>query len=245
MTGDWRWALFLVLISPAVGSFIGVLVDRLPAGRSVLGRSRCAACDTALGPRDLVPIFSAVLARFRCRHCGAPIPAHLLRIEIASIFAVWAAFGVAEGAVAVTLLSAIFWVLIGLFYADMLHFRLPDGLNAALFLLGLGWAWVMGRGLVEPLASGLGAAAVFWGVRWAYGRVRGREGLGLGDIKMMAGLGAVIGWQEIPVLVLIAALMALVIAVLEARSSKTRLDGAKPLPFGSFLAGSAVILLLT
>ena len=89
--------ILLLLISPAIGSFLGVLVERLPAGQSLLSPSTCAACGTRLGWGEMLPILSALLLRQRCRTCNAPFPGHLLRIEIAALVVALAAILIGSG----------------------------------------------------------------------------------------------------------------------------------------------------
>ncbi len=243
MTGDWPVILFVLLAGPAVGSFLGAVVDRLPEGRSLWSPSTCAACGTRLGPRDLVPILSAL--RGRCRHCGTAIPAHLLRIEIAALGASALAVALAGSPAMTLVLAAFLWCLVGLFYADLLHFRLPDVLTGALFISGVALALASpGRTVPEALATAAAGMLVFWLLREGYRRFRGREGLGLGDVKMMAGLGAGLGPEALPLAVLAAAVLALLVAFAEAWRGGRRMNPQARLPFGAWLSGGAVLALL-
>lgn len=240
MTQDWPLALLVVLLGPVIGSGLGAFIDRWAAGRSLWSRSACDACGTALRPRDLVPLLSGLGGR--CRHCGAVIPGHLMRLEVACLGLSVLAVALARDPGHMLLLASYFWTLAGLFYADLLHLRLPNALNGLLLAAGLGLAWLdPARGLAEgALAAALGAGA-FWTLRWVYQAVRGREGLGLGDVKLMGGIGAGVGGLHLPATVLIAAVMGLVMALWEARGG--RLAGTARIPFGACLAGAAVIVL--
>lgn len=245
MHGDWPWALLLLLISPAVGSFLAVLVDRLPIGGSVLTASRCNGCGVRLRWRDMVPVLSALTLGGRCRNCGAAIPGHLMRIEIAALLAALLVVALVPGVGMMWLHAALLWVLIALFYADLLHFRLPDLLNAA--LLGLGMLLALAepqRGFLDAAISAMAGAGAFWLIRWGYFQWRGREGLGLGDVKLMAGIGAALGWQIIPMVTLLAAALALVVALIGSLRSKTAPKADTRLPFGSYLTAAAAIFLL-
>lgn len=241
MTGDWPVALLILALGPAAGSFLGVVVDRWPERRSLWTASTCEACRTRLGWRDLLPILSGL--RGRCRHCGAPIPPHLLRLELASLGAACLAVALGDGAAGMLAHAFFLWALVGLFYADLLHFRLPDPLNAALFAAGL-WlaALTPGRWLGEALVSAVVGAGAFWAIRWLYRAWRGREGLGQGDVKLMAGIGAGLGWTALPAVTLIAAALGVLAAFGEARG---RLPAATArIPFGSCLCGAAALVLL-
>ncbi len=240
---DWPLALLVLLLGPAAGSFLGVVVDRWCTGRGLWGRSACETCAARLGWRDLVPVLSGL--RGRCRHCGAPIPAHLLRIELAATGAGVLAVLLADSAAEAAALAVFLWCLVGLFYADLLHLRLPDPLNAGLLAAGLALAAAApGRGVGEALLSAGAGAGAFWLIRAGYRALRGREGLGLGDVKMMAGLGAGLGWMLLPLATLIAALLALAVVGLEALRTQRAPDTRAPLPFGACLAGAAVLVLL-
>ncbi|GGF50134.1 leader peptidase (prepilin peptidase) / N-methyltransferase [Mameliella alba] len=232
--------LFLLLIAPAAGSFMAVLADRLPRGEDVvMAPSRCRACKARLGLRDLVPLLSYPLLRGHCRHCGAPVPGWLWLMELAALgLAVLALLRGGTGW-EIWCSALLLWLLLALAISDLRSFRLPDALTAALAALCLSVALVQGQ-LLWALAGGLIGAGSFMALRIAYAALRGREGLGLGDVKLMAGLGALTGPAQLPLLVLVAALMALAAALLRHRAPK----GDLPLPFGTALCASAGLLWL-
>ncbi|AZV80606.1 prepilin peptidase (plasmid) [Parasedimentitalea marina] len=237
--------LFVLLLAPAIGSFLGVLVDRLTRGEDVIRRrSACRNCKTVLAPRDLIPIVSFALVRGHCRHCAAPIPAWLLYIEILATGAAVLAVA-AGGTVATVLLSCLLlWLLIGLAVADLLWFRLPDGLTLALFLTVLIGAWQADT-LTLTLWGALLGGGSFWGLRVGYRLLRGRQGLGFGDVKLMVGLGGFSGPYDLPLMVLLAALSGLGAAlVLAWRGGDVRSLGQRALPFGTALCAAAAVLWL-
>ncbi|WP_412552902.1 prepilin peptidase [Shimia sp. MIT1388] len=236
--------LFLLLVSPAIGSFLGVLVDRLPRDENVvLRRSQCRTCQTDLAVRDLIPLVSFALNKGCCRHCGGPIPPWVLYLEIsalgAAVFAVIAASTPVE-----TAFSAVFlWLLLGLAFADALWMRLPDALTAMLFCWVLGWAYLspMQDLPAAMLGAALGAGS-FLVLRIVYRLLRGREGLGLGDVKLMAGLGAFAGPLDLPILALGASLAGLGWAAV---SLKSKQDSAgEAIPFGTMLCFAAGLMWL-
>ena len=195
------------LAAPFVGSFLGVLVRRLPEARPVaLDRSRCEACGHALGPAELVPIASYLWQRGRCRHCHAQIPASHLWIELAalavpataSLFDVdpawlWADCGLG-------------WALLALGWIDWTHLRLPDVLTLPLLLAGLAATALLDPGLASDhaLAAALGYGALRL-LSALYLRLRGREGLGAGDAKLLAACGAWVGLAGLGPTLLVAA----------------------------------------
>lgn len=245
MALDWPLVLLILLLGPVVGSFLGVLVDRLARGQGPWRASVCEACGARLGPRDLVPILSGLLLKGRCRSCGAAIPGHLLRIEIAGLVASLIALILAQGPLHLWVMAGFLWCLVGLFYSDLLSFLLPDPLTAALFLAGMGLALLdPARGLADGVLSAAVGSCAFLAIRLAYQALRGAEGLGLGDVKMMAGIGAGLGWEAIPLVTLLAAAMALAVVAIDALWHRRMPVAAARLPFGCYLAGGTVLALL-
>lgn len=214
LTGD----LPLLLAAPAVGSFVGSLVRRLPAGRPImLARSACDRCGARLGGRDLIPLLSWAALRGRCRHCGGGVSAFYPAVELtALVLAGWAAT-VATGT-ALLFSCLLGWALLALVLLDARHFWLPDVLTLPLLLLGLAAAaWLDPAGWAShALGAALGWAA-FAAIGWAYRMVRGREGLGGGDAKLLGAGGAWLGLGALPALVLAAALLGLLLAAITRR----------------------------
>jgi len=236
-----RGVVWPVMAAPFVGSFCGVLIGRWPLGQSVvLGRSACMSCGATLGAAELVPVLSYAVLRGRCRSCKAPIAAFHLWVELAAAgIAVSAAAAGAEGA---QLWSScvLGWTLLTLGWIDTISMRLPDKLTLPLILCGLTEAW-----LLEPdtLTSRAFAAAIgytgFSAIRVFHARLRGRQGLGLGDAKLLAAAGAWVGLSALGSVVLIAAVAALLWAL-----RRLRPDPAERIPFGPFLSAATWVVWL-
>lgn len=226
----------VLLAAPFIGSFLGTLVLRLPAGAPVLlARSACPRCGARLGAAELVPLLSWVAQRGRCRHCDAPIPRFYPTIELAALgVALWAA-SVAEGA-ALLASCLLGWALLTLAATDRREFLLPDALTLPLLALGLAaTAWLDPAGLAD---HALGAALGWLGfaaLAWAYRMLRGREGLGAGDAKLLAAGGAWIGWAGLPGAVLAASLLGLGEALARRLRQGPGAEAA-PIAFGAWLA---------
>ena len=209
-------------------------------------RSACRACGTTLGPGDLIPLASFAWRRGRCRHCATAIPPCLLYAEILGLGAgVLAAAAGGEG-VRIALSAAFLWLLLGLALTDLQWFRLPDPLTLATGLVALAMALHSPPGglAADPAGALIGAGlglGVGLGLRWGYRGLRGREGLGLGDVKLMTALGAFTGPLALPGLLLIAALTGL------AGAAVTRHEGlgaTRAIPFGAALALAAALMWL-
>lgn len=231
----------ILLLGAPVGSFMAAMADRLCEGRSVLAPSRCETCATRLRPWDMVPLVSAVLLRGRCRACGAAFPRRLLLAEILGFVAAMVAVAGSATTGALLALAMFLWLLVGLALADLRCFRLPDVLTGPLFVVGVWLALTdPGRTLPEALGAAGLAAGLLYLLRQGYAWVRGREGLGLGDVKLAAGLGAGLGATALPWLGLIGAAAALLVA---ASGSFGPLRRTTALPFGLFLCLAAGLLL--
>lgn len=215
---------------------MGTVVLREPGGwRGLLrGRSRCPACGTRLAARDLVPVGSWLATRGRCRHCAAPIPTFYPLIELAA--ALIGAVALAAIEPPASLLAALLgWWLLALALIDLRSWRLPDRLTLPLIVAGLAVAALDLLPAADLLQSLLGAVLGYLAlaaVAWGYRRLRGRDGLGLGDAKLLAAAGAWLGIAPLPWLVLMAAVMGLALAI--ARARPVRPETA--VPFGPPLA---------
>ena len=235
--------LLAVVFAPFIGSFIGVVTARWERPRTIVtGRSACLQCGHPLAPRDLVPLASWLAARGRCRYCDGPIALRYPAIELAALgVAAWAALVVPDWAMWHSV--AFGWVLLALAVVDLEHYVLPDFLTLPLLLGGLAQGWTMQPD--EISARLLGSAAGFLFVvalRFAYQRLRGREGIGLGDAKLLGALGAWVGWAGLPTVLLVASLLGLGVALVRGQLRKGSL--ADRVPFGAYLCVGAWIVWL-
>ena len=227
------------VLGAVIGSFLAAVLIRWPQGRSVArGRSQCDGCGRTLRPLELIPILSWFLARGKCRTCGAPIDKRHLAAEAgAAIVGLTAILAHPLPAAAFT---AVFgWWLFVLAALDVEHEWLPDRLTLPLIPAGLAVAWAgVGPGLEERL---FGAAAGYLAlelIRTGYRLARGREGLGGGDPKMLAAIGAWLGWASLPFVLLGAGLIGLAaVAAMWLRGKPV--TGSDRLPLGTLLALAA------
>lgn len=229
---------FAALLGLVFGSFIATLVLRWPEGRSVLGRSQCDACHRPLAPWDLVPLLSALRTRGRCRQCGAPIDPFHSRVEIASMLIGALALALMPGTTG--WLWALFgWLLLPLALLDARHFWLPDRLNGLLAIIGLLFAGpLLATTLPDRWIGALAGGLLLGSVAWAYRRARGVDGMGGGDPKLVAAVGAWLGWQALPLMLLLASLGGLAWALVTQRKGDPPL-ASRRVPFGLFACTAA------
>lgn len=229
-------SLLLLMASPFVGSFLAMLVHRLPAGKPVfLARSACAQCGHPLGWRDLIPVASWLAAGGRCRYCDAEIGVLYPGMELGALaVAAWAALVLPDGLVWSACVLG--WTLLVLGTIDVRHFILPDCLTVPLTVAGIAVAWIIVPERLTDHLIGAGAGFVlFVLIGIAYRLIRGRVGLGLGDAKLAAAAGAWVSWQGLAGTVLIGAGLALAGAVAVAATGR-ELRAETKIPFGAFLA---------
>ena len=227
------------MIAPFIGSFLGVVIERLPLGETIIhGRSHCRACDAVLAPRDLVPIASFLWLHGRCRQCGAPIPRLLPLIEIAALVIALIAAILAPSGPQAALDAALGWALLTLALIDAATFRLPDAITLPLLLAGLAVAAF--QGLANAEAHAAAAALCYLGLRGlaiTFRARRGIEGMGAGDAKLLAAGGAWLGPAPIPFVLVLAGLIGLGWFAILALSGKT-LARNTAIPFGPALAAA-------
>jgi leader peptidase (prepilin peptidase)/N-methyltransferase len=225
-----------VLVVPAIGSFLGVVIRRFPESKPIAwARSRCEACGAVLGARDLVPLFSWLAQHGRCRFCGRWLGWFYPGVELAAL-AVALIAAVLDQGQEVWLDCVLGWWLLALAWIDARHWLLPDLLTLPLVLTGLVAALLFTPNELTDRAFGAALGyLVFRTVAILYRKLRGRDGLGGGDAKLLAAAGAWVGASGLPQVILIAALAALC-ATACLRLSGVRLGAFSALPFGPFLA---------
>lgn len=217
-----------------MGSFVRLVADRAGTGLGVTRpRSRCDACGTALAARDLVPLLSWAASAGKARCCGARLSAAHPLTELAALaIAVWALWQTTGLVLYASLVLG--WTLIALSLIDLRLFRLPDAGTLPLIAVGLALSVA---GLTGPPPAHAAGAAVGYGLIWSvatlYRRLRGIEGLGLGDAKLLAAAGAWVGVTGLPSVLLWACAGGLLHAL--ARSGGA-LHGGLAIPFGPALA---------
>jgi len=251
-------------LGAAVGSFLNVVIHRLPREESVVfPNSRCPSCTTAIRPYDNIPLVSWAVLRGRCRACRAPISARYPAVELltAALFAL--TFLLRSGlTLSLPFDLAFVAALVALVFIDAEHMLLPNaitypglalavvarllvpnlyGVAALADDLGSPPAWAMS--LVGAALGALAGGGFLWLVGWLWKRLRGVEAMGLGDVKMMFMVGAYLGWPLTLLTIFVGVLTGSVAGVaLMARRGER--DTQMLLPFGIFLGLGALVSLL-
>lgn len=233
---------FAAVLGACFGSFSNVLIHRLPRNLSIVRpRSACPACARPVAWHENVPVLSWLLLRGRCRGCAAPISPRYLAVELAG--AACAVIGVWRFGFTFTGLSAslLLLLLLDIALIDWEHMIIPHTLTIAGAVIGFGSSFLDGR---DPGAAFLGAAVgagSILAVSWGYRLVRGVVGMGGGDVMLMGMVGAFLGPWGVLGTLFGGALLGTAYAL---ASSRGRPQGAAKLPFGTFLAAAAAVVLL-
>jgi leader peptidase (prepilin peptidase)/N-methyltransferase len=230
----------VLLLGLAIGSFLNVVIHRLPRGESLISPgSKCPSCGYALRPLDNIPVVSYLMLRGRCRECRIRITARypLVEIATAALFVLhYVVFGWTP-LLAVRLLFAS--AMVALFAIDLEHHLLPDAITLPGVVLGLLAALFLPPGFRDAVTGMLLGGGVLWLIGEAYYRYSGEEGMGGGDVKMLAMIGAFLGWELVIVALVFSSIAGSLIGLL---LIVTRRGGLKyALPYGTFLAMAAVV----
>ena len=257
----------VAIVGLCIGSFLNVVIHRVPkmlergwqaqcaelsgmplpeqpAYNLFVPRSRCPACGHPIGALQNVPVLSYLALRGRCAACNAPISARYPVVELLTATLTVGAV-LRFGATPVALGACIFlWLLLALTFIDIDTQLLPDNLTLPLLWAGL-LANILGAvpdvSLRDAVIGAIAGYLVLWVVYWLFKLIRGKEGMGYGDFKLLAALGAWLGWKSLPLIVLIAsavgAIVGIGLVVFKGR------DHQIPLAFGPYLAVAGAIAL--
>lgn len=245
---------FAVLLGICFGSLLNVVIYRLPHmikrqedGYNLwLPRSHCPQCTHPLVCFDTIPLFSWLILRGRCRYCSHAISCRYPLVEL-SCMLLWVMMATLLPPGGTLIASWILiWLLLALALIDIEHQLLPDLLTLSLLWLGMLFQiihWLPQISLQQSVIGALAGYLVLWLLAYGYRLLRGKEALGLGDAKLLAALGAWLGWQTLPLLLLLASLSSLI--WLCTSRLLTRRSLSAPFPFGPGLAAAGLILFIT
>lgn len=253
------------LLGLLVGSFLNVVIHRLPkimerewreqysefSGQEIsqqppynlrLPRSACPHCGHSISALENIPVISYLLLRGKCKKCHAPISPRYPIVEAISgllcTFAAWH-FGFSAAAV-----GAIFfiWALLALTFIDFDTQLLPDDITLPLLWLGLTFnMFGTFTSLNQAVMGAMIGYLTLWSVYWLFKLITGKEGMGYGDFKLLAAIGAWLGWQSLPLVIMLSSIVGAVVGItliVVARHGRNI-----PIPFGPYLAGGGLIAL--
>jgi leader peptidase (prepilin peptidase)/N-methyltransferase len=239
---DLFWAVAAFAFGACVGSFLNVIIFRLPENRSIVfPSSRCPQCDQEIGPFDNIPILSYFILRGKCRNCNSPISFRYPLVEFTTATlctALFLKFGLTtEFAVLFIFcaaLEAVFWI-------DLDHMIIPDAIS--LYGLGLGILLVSAGFLpglywVQSLSGAILGGLILYVPAYIYEKVRHTEGLGAGDIKLLAMIGAFTGPYGVIFVLFFSSLVGSLAAMVG--MFLRNVNSGTPIPFGPFLTAAAI-----
>lgn len=218
-----------------LGSFIATLVIRWPSS-AVVGRSRCDECSAPIGYARLIPLASYGVQRGRTSCCGQPIDwlhpvTELLGVTIGLL-------SFSQGGWEAWPAAVLGWILLALALFDLRHMILPDWLTALLAFSGLATALIAPQTFMDRFAGLACGYAALAAISFIYRRLRNRTGLGGGDIKLFAAIGAWIGWQNLPLVLLLSGALGLLSAIVM-QISGYEVKATTRLPLGTLMAAAA------
>lgn len=253
------------LFSLLVGSFLNVVIHRLPRmmeagwrdqcaelnGGSIQStakynlwtpRSACPSCGHSITALENIPILSWLILRGRCKACGTPISARYPLVEgLTAILSAAAAWNFGFGWMALGAILFV-WAMIVLAFIDLDTTLLPDDITLPLLWMGLLFNF---SGIFTSLQSAvLGAMAgylILWSIYWLFKLVTGKEGMGYGDFKLLAAIGAWLGWEQLPATILLSSVVGATVGI--AMVIFIKHDRRIPIPFGPYLAGGGLVAL--
>lgn len=236
----WLVLLTITLLGLCIGSFLNVCAYRLPLGESVVHpRSRCTSCGRMLSWFDNLPVVSWVALRGRCRTCGEPVSWMYPAVEIVTAL-VFAVTYLTYGLTLLSVVRVIFaCALIVLFVTDLQHKILPNVITLPGIVIGFVCSSFLPPGWVSSLIGILVGGGVLFAIAEVYYRVRGQEGLGMGDVKLLAMIGAFLGWKLVLLTLVFASFTGSLAGGVLIASGRGGMKYA--LPFGTFLAVGALL----
>jgi leader peptidase (prepilin peptidase)/N-methyltransferase len=235
---------FAFLIGLAVGSFLNVCIYRIPLRKSIVRPpSSCPTCGAGIRFYDNIPVISYIVLLGRCRHCHAPISFRYPLVELITGLlsaALFLRFGLSLSFFSLFLFTA---ALIAVAFIDLQHKIIPHAISLPGILVGLAFAFFPSAGVspIDAIVGIVGGGGFLLLVGTVFEKVTGREGMGGGDVKLLAMIGAWMGWKALPFIILISALSGAVIGGVSLAASRQGMRSR--IPFGPFLALGALVFL--
>ena len=231
------------------GSFSNVCIHRIPENISVVtGRSHCPTCKAQIKWHDNIPLFSYVLLKAKCRDCSAKIDSRYFIVELTSAInfvLIFHFFGISLTTLLFFILSICFVII---FFIDLKHFIIPNELTYPLMIIGLLKSFdpnlytSLFPNLVNSLIGGLFGYVIIWLIIFIYKKLRNKEGMGLGDAKLLSAIGFWFGWASIPFIIFFSSVIALLSVVPDIIKNKKNLSSQ--IPFGPHIIIGCLMFLV-
>lgn len=242
MDQSFSYMLIALMFGLVLGSFLNVCIYRLPLHQSIVSPpSSCPQCGKRIRFYDNIPVISYVFLLGKCRYCRSPIPLHYPIVELVSgllSLALFLRYGLSPQFFAFLAFSL---ALVVISFVDLHHQIIPDVISLPGILSGLGLSLVRWNGIswLDSLIGILGGGGFLFLLAVVFERLTGKEGMGGGDVKLLAMIGAWMGWRTLPFVVLISSLAGIIIGggslLFSGRGYRTRI------PFGPFLSLGALV----
>ena len=228
------------------GSFANVCIYRLPKSKPfIFGRSFCLKCKKVISWYDNIPLISYLNLSGKCRKCKKKIPAQYFIVELMAALSFLFIYMTSYSFLAQTVLAFLFLIYLIIFFIDLKHYIIPDVLNFGLIFfafiknffpdLNLNFT----QNLETSIIGGLIGYFSIWSIIYLYLIIKKIEGMGLGDAKLMAGIGLLFGWQSVPFVLFVASLLGLIFVLPSLINKKKNLK--TEIPFGPFIISASII----
>ena len=240
--------IFVLVLGALWGSFANVCIYRLPLEKGVSsGRSFCPKCNKIITWKDNVPIISFLFLKGKCRNCNKKISSQYLTVEVISILlflSIYYLYGISITTLLLMILGLSFLII---FFIDFKHYIIPNVLTFSMMLLGFIKSFVpdlhpMFPNYLNSLIGGIFGYGIIWSIIFFYKQVRKKEGMGLGDAKLLSAIGFWFGWFSIPFVIFLSSIIAL-LSVAPSLINKSRKFSSQ-IPFGPYIIVATLIYLI-
>ena len=240
--------IFVIILGGLWGSFANVCIYRLPMGKGVVsGRSFCPKCKKLITWKDNIPIISFLFLNGKCRSCKKKISPQYLLIELITIIyflSVYYLFGISLTTLLFLILGLSFIII---FFIDLKHYIIPNVLTFSLMVIGFIKSFDPNLNPIFPnyinsLIGGIFGYLIIWSIIYFYKQVRNKEGMGLGDAKLLSAIGFWFGWISIPFVIFLSSIIALLFVIPSLMKKSKKLSSQ--IPFGPYIIIGTLIYLI-
>jgi len=238
---------FLVFfLGIVLGSFANVCIHRLPKNKQVIiGRSFCPKCKKKINWYDNLPLFSFLILKMKCRNCNKKISPRYFIVELLTGITFLIIFLSFKSLVTLIFLCVLSLILIMIFFIDLENFIIPDILNFSImflallknFLPNLNTSFV--QEINQSIIGGIVGYLSIWIIIFLYKTIKKIDGMGLGDAKLIAGIGLLFGWQSIPFVLFISSVLGLIFVIPSLLNKKKNMRSE--IPFGPFIIAAGIV----